>query len=79
MDTEPNRVADERTALFAEERLSGGNNHVVRHHERPLTYTFFLDYNYTPGHDSDRLVVRSLAHSWHVTKVTLYSSILNPD
>ncbi|UNI16732.1 Calcium/proton exchanger CAX-like [Purpureocillium takamizusanense] len=77
MDPEPNRVAGERTPLFADEQSSRDYSDVILRQQRPLAYTLFFDPNYTPGKDSDTLVVRSLAHVCHVTKVTLYSDYVN--
>ncbi|KJZ69925.1 hypothetical protein HIM_10681 [Hirsutella minnesotensis 3608] len=77
MNPEPNRVAGESTPLFNDEQLSRDIGHVIQPHQRPPVYTFFFDYNYTPGKDSDSLAVRSLARTWHVIKVTLYSNHVN--
>ncbi|PWI64028.1 hypothetical protein PCL_00438 [Purpureocillium lilacinum] len=74
MDPESNRVAEERTPLFSDEQSSRANSHVISRQQRPLAYTLFLEFNHTPGNDSDNLVIRSLAHVCHVTKVTLYSA-----
>lgn len=79
MDPEPNRVAEERTPLFTDEQSSRGNSNVISRQQRPLAYTLLLESNHTPGKDSDNLVIRSLAHVCHVTKVTLYSGIMDSD
>ncbi|RDA88049.1 hypothetical protein CP532_5288 [Ophiocordyceps camponoti-leonardi (nom. inval.)] len=38
---------------------------------------FFLDSKHTPGRESGSFAVRGLAHTWHVTKVTLLSNYVN--
>ena len=46
-----------------------GSNHVQHHHSN--TYRFFLDLWYTPGMDSDKLLVKFPAQFWHIIKATL--------
>ncbi|KAL6874946.1 Ca2+ transporter [Trichoderma novae-zelandiae] len=74
-------VASERTPLINGESASsnGVQNHVVGGHrsERSPAFQFFFDTKHTPGNDSDKFVVRSLAYTWHVTKVTLLSNYVN--
>ncbi|KJZ70956.1 Vacuolar calcium ion transporter [Hirsutella minnesotensis 3608] len=77
MSTKPNRGAGECTPLIHDESSSGDDGRVVQPQQRPFAYTFFLNYNHTPGKDSNRLAVRSLAYTWHVTKVTLLSNYVN--
>lgn len=75
MSFKPNRGADERTPLINGES-STDNGHVVQQ-PRSDVYAFFLDYHHTPGRDSDSLPIRSLAYTWHITKVTLLSNYVN--
>mgnify|MGYP000722300917 CR=1 FL=1 len=77
MSFKPNRGADERTPLINGES-STDNGHVVQQ-PRSDVYAFFLDYHHTPGRDSDSLPIRSLAYTWHITKVTLLSSTLEQE
>ncbi|RSL76811.1 hypothetical protein CDV31_017359, partial [Fusarium ambrosium] len=41
------------------------------------TTGFLFDSKHTPGLDNQRLALRHLAYSWHVTKVDLLSSYVN--
>ncbi|KJZ78458.1 Vacuolar calcium ion transporter [Hirsutella minnesotensis 3608] len=45
--------------------------------QRSPAFVFFCDSKRTPGRDSDNVVIRSLAHIWHVIKVTLLSNYVN--
>lgn len=77
MSYKPNN--NERTPLLNGlngESSNGNQNHILGdvHRERSAAFQFFFDSKHTPGNDSDNFVVRSLAYTWHVTKVTLLSS-----
>jgi Ca2+:H+ antiporter len=84
MASKPNAtVASERTPLINGESASSNGGHHHHHHiigghhsTRSAAYQFFFDANHTPGNGSDKFVIRSLAYTWHVTKVTLLSSKL---
>lgn len=81
--TKPNRTAHERSPLLNGEESSstlvgdGDSRSVIRRRSGALA--FFFNSKYTPGLDSDTFIVRWLAYSWHVTKVTLLSSMLPSD
>ncbi|KAL7951882.1 Ca2+ transporter [Trichoderma barbatum] len=79
MSNKPNN--NERTPLLNGESASsnGNHNHIVGEHrsERSAAFQFFFDSKHTPGNDSDNFVVRSLAYTWHITKVTLLSNYVN--
>lgn len=70
--------ANERAPLTNGEPLSSDNGHDVQPQLRSGAYTFFLDPSHTPGKYSDRLAIRSLSYTCHITKVTLLSSTLGP-
>ncbi|KAL7784953.1 Ca2+ transporter [Trichoderma ceciliae] len=74
-------VANERSPLINGESASsnGIQNHVVgdNRRERSTAFKFFFDTKHTPGNDSENLIVRSLAYTWHVTKVTMLSNYVN--
>lgn len=81
MTSKPNAtVSSERTPLINGESASsnGLHHHIIggHHPERSPVFQFFFDAKHTPGNDSDKFVIRSLAYTWHVTKVTLLSSKL---
>ncbi|EHK23912.1 Ca2+ transporter [Trichoderma virens Gv29-8] len=79
MSNKPNN--NERTPLLNGlngESSNGNHNHILdRGRERSAAFQFFFDSKHTPGNDSDNFVVRSLAYTWHVTKVTLLSNYVN--
>ncbi|KAG6027087.1 hypothetical protein E4U41_001053 [Claviceps citrina] len=69
---------DERTSLInGESAAHAGNNHIAHRHPDNSVYSFFFDHKHTPGNDSESIVVRSAAYTWHVTKVTLLSNYVN--
>ncbi|OAQ73905.1 vacuolar calcium ion transporter [Pochonia chlamydosporia 170] len=70
--------ADEHTPLINGESAGSAQagNHILRP-QRSGVITFFFDDTHTPGNDSNSIVVRSAAYTWHVTKVTLLSSYVN--
>lgn len=76
MSFKPNpTVANERTPLInGESASSNGNHHHLIHQDHSKAYQFFFDSKHTPGNDSENVVVRSLAYTWHITKVTMLSS-----
>ena len=75
MSSKPHNHADERTPLInGGAESSGSDNDAIIENGGSKTWAFFLDSSRTPGQDSDNLAVRSLAHGWHITKVTLLSS-----
>lgn len=51
------------------------NGHHTRQHGGSTTFQFLADSSYTPGRDSSNILVRAAAETWHVTKVTLLSSL----
>ncbi|KAK5995004.1 Vacuolar calcium ion transporter [Cladobotryum mycophilum] len=79
--------ASERTPLINGEGSVGarngngnGNGHPTFNRESSSSssaYQFFFDSKHTPGNDSDRLAVRSLAYTWHIAKVTVMSNYVN--
>ncbi|EQL04030.1 hypothetical protein G6O67_008190 [Ophiocordyceps sinensis] len=73
---EQNRGASERTPLVNGGTSSSAQGGAVSRH-RSAAYSFFLDSKHTPGKNSNSVAVRSLAYSWHVTKVTLLSNYVN--
>lgn len=80
----PGGNADEHTPLINGETAASAHaahpaagNHIT-HHSDNSVYSFFFDNKHTPGNDSESIVVRSAAYTWHVTKVTLLSSKSNP-
>lgn len=80
MSYKPNN--NERTPLLNGlngESSNGNQNHILGdvHRERSAAFQFFFDSKHTPGNDSNNFVVRSLAYTWHVTKVTLLSNYVN--
>ncbi|KAL7810156.1 Ca2+ transporter [Trichoderma gracile] len=84
MTSKPNTIiAGERTPLINGEGASSNGSHshhhiIGGHHStRSAAYQFFFDANHTPGNGSDKFVIRSLAYTWHVTKVTLLSNYVN--
>lgn len=70
--------ANEQTPLINGESASSSHagNHITQHSNNSV-YSFFFDHKHTPGNDSDSIVVRSAAYTWHVTKVTLLSNYVN--
>ncbi|KAI5464618.1 Ca2+ transporter [Mariannaea sp. PMI_226] len=57
-------------------RSNGNDSHIhVRRGTGALMFLF--DSRHTPGLESENIVVRSLAYTWHVTKVTLLSNYVN--
>jgi hypothetical protein len=79
-NNKPTNNADERTPLVTTNGASSA--HVARHNtngsdydSRSPTLVFLFDKSKTPGLDSDSIAVRSLVYTWHVTKVTLLSSM----
>ncbi|KAG5951890.1 hypothetical protein E4U53_002046, partial [Claviceps sorghi] len=72
----PGGNADEHTPLIngesASSAASSGPSAATRHADNSV-YSFFFDSKHTPGNDSQSVVVRSAAYTWHVTKVTLLS------
>ncbi|PNY23333.1 Vacuolar calcium ion transporter [Tolypocladium capitatum] len=78
MSNKPQCGAGERTPLINGETTSSADHcHTVLPRQRSGALAFFLDTNHTPGRDSRSSVVRSLAYTWHVAKVTLLSSYVN--
>ncbi|KAH6605649.1 Ca2+ transporter, partial [Trichoderma cornu-damae] len=81
MSFKTNAAANERTPLINGESASsnGTHNHIVGGHrpQRSTAFRFFFDSKHTPGNDSDNFVVRSLAYTWHVAKVTMLSNYVN--
>ncbi|KAL7960069.1 Ca2+ transporter [Trichoderma compactum] len=80
MSYKPNN--NERTPLLNGlngESSNGNQNHILGdvRRERSAAFQFFFDSKHTPGNDSNNFVVRSLAYTWHVTKVTLLSNYVN--
>jgi Ca2+:H+ antiporter len=53
---------------------STGLSHLTDSSESSGTLVFLFNSKRTPGRDSDNLAIRSLAYTWHVTKVTILSS-----
>ncbi|KAG6014557.1 hypothetical protein E4U54_005113 [Claviceps lovelessii] len=79
----PGGNADEHTPLINGETAASAHaahpaagNHIT-HHSDNSVYSFFFDNKHTPGNDSESIVVRSAAYTWHVTKVTLLSNYVN--
>ncbi|KAL6897011.1 Ca2+ transporter [Trichoderma evansii] len=70
-----NSSSNERTPLL--NGGSGNQNHIGSNNERSTTFQFFFDSKHTPGTHSENFAVRTLAYSWHVTKVTLLSNYIN--
>jgi Ca2+:H+ antiporter len=74
--------ASESTPLLNGESASsnGNQNHIQSdsQHGRSDAFKFFLDSKHTPGIHSENIAVRSLAYTWHVTKVTMLSSKFGP-
>lgn len=68
-----NRV-DESTSLLGANGHGNGNGNDRR---KSSVHEFFLSRKHTPGMDSDRAVVSYSALTWHVGKITLYSSYVN--
>ncbi|KOS20072.1 Vacuolar calcium ion transporter [Escovopsis weberi] len=79
------RRTGERTPLLSGESSSSdfaaaaaARGHVsLQRQSSSSVYQFFFDSKHTPGNDSDRIAVRSLAYSWHVAKVTVLSNYVN--
>ncbi|KAM4062987.1 sodium/calcium exchanger protein [Hirsutella rhossiliensis] len=76
MNNKQNRGADERTPLVNGGTSSSAQGDTLSRH-RSGAFAFFFDSRHTPGNNSDRVAVRSLAYTWHVTKVTLLSNYVN--
>ena len=74
-------MADETTPLIngeaapAHDSQSNGHIHL---HRGSNTIRFLFNSKHTPGVESGNVVVRSLAYVWHITKVTLLSSMFKP-
>jgi Ca2+:H+ antiporter len=56
---------------------STGLSHLTDSSESSGTLVFLFNSKRTPGRDSDNLAIRSLAYTWHVTKVTILSNYVN--
>ncbi|KAK0385423.1 hypothetical protein NLU13_7899 [Sarocladium strictum] len=78
-NSKPHRGGDERTPLINGSSSlrddSGAENHYPT--QSSDTMVFLFNSEHTPGKDSNNIAVRALAHSWHVTKVTLLSNYVN--
>ncbi|KAM5380246.1 hypothetical protein ACJZ2D_003528 [Fusarium nematophilum] len=84
-----NSVADETAPLInggASSALHDSLGHVHPHGNSnghislsrgSSTMTFLFDSKHTPGLDNHNIALRSLAYSWHITKVTLLSNYVN--
>ncbi|KAA8572757.1 hypothetical protein EYC84_003342 [Monilinia fructicola] len=70
-----NRV-DESTSLLGANGHGNGNGN-GNDRRKSSVHEFFLSRKHTPGMDSDRAVVSYSALTWHVGKITLYSSYVN--
>lgn len=74
----PRRGEDERTPLIngSSSPQDSGNGGDENHYptQSSDTMVFLFNTEHTPGKDSENVAVRALAHTWHVTKVTLLSS-----
>ena len=72
-----NTGASERTPLINGESATSHDEtpHVQQQNGSTDTMTFFFSPKFTPGRHSENRVVRGLAHCWHITKVTLLSSM----
>lgn len=72
-------AADERAPLLnggsSRSLTHVGRGHVEHHNHRSPVITFLIDSEHTPGLDSENLTIHCLAKTWHVTKVTLFSSM----
>ena len=53
---------------------NGSNGHHIHVSRGSGTVHFLFNSKHTPGVNSDNIVVKSLAYTWHITKVTLLSS-----
>jgi Ca2+:H+ antiporter len=79
-NSKPGRGGDERTPLIngsssPRDDDGGDENHYPT--QSSDTMVFLFNTEHTPGKDSDNFAVRAMAHSWHVTKVTLLSNYVN--
>ena len=70
-DDNASEGANEGTPL-----LNGGAGH-QNGHSRGKAYQLLFNTESTPGQHSGNVVVRVLAQTWHVTKVTLLSSMFS--
>ncbi|PHH75544.1 hypothetical protein CDD80_2299 [Ophiocordyceps camponoti-rufipedis] len=70
-------AAGERTPLINGGEQSNRASPAVLRNPRSGVCAFFLDSKRTPGTESGNVAVRGLAHTWHVTKVTLLSNYVN--
>ncbi|RDA93864.1 hypothetical protein CP533_4520 [Ophiocordyceps camponoti-saundersi (nom. inval.)] len=82
MNRKPAPAAGEQTPLIRREQqhpVTGSAPDVLPSscRRRSGLCAFFLDSKHTPGRDSGSFAVRGLAHTWHVTKVTLLSNYVN--
>lgn len=74
-------MAQETTPLLngepSDPHHSNGSNHHGHIHVSRGTgaVQFLFSSKFTPGTDNQNVVVRSLAYGWHITKVTLLSSM----
>ncbi|KAF7874950.1 hypothetical protein EAF04_002124 [Stromatinia cepivora] len=66
--------ADEHSSLLGANGHGNGNGNDRR---KSSVHDFFLSRKHTPGTDSDSAIVSYSASTWHVGKVTLYSSYVN--
>lgn len=74
----PLNNADERTPLvtsLANGSSSESNHDDADNNSRSPTLVFLFNKTHTPGLDSDSIILRNLIYVWHVTKVTLLSSM----
>lgn len=87
MSTKPlSHMANEATPLINGEASSALRGSLAHDHSNgnghiglsrgSSTMTFLFDSKHTPGLDNQNIAVRSLAYTWHVTKITLLSSTL---
>ena len=72
-----NTSASERTPLINGESATSNDEtpHVQQQNGSADAMTFFFNPKVTPGRHSDKMVIRGLAQCWHITKVTLLSSM----
>ncbi|PHH84696.1 hypothetical protein CDD83_1538 [Cordyceps sp. RAO-2017] len=79
MNNKQSRGADESTPLVGAQVASSAapNGVGAASSDRSDAFIFFFDTRQTPGRESRSVAVRSLAHTWHVTKVTILSNYVN--
>jgi hypothetical protein len=75
-----NPSPDEHTPLIngGPSGASNHQDHVNHHTQRSTAYALFIDAKHTPGQDSSNVVVKGLAHTWHIIKITILSSTSAP-